>query len=109
MAFRHVLAAAASAAFLAVSIPVAAAPAATKAKPDVAAANKKRIQQCKALNACRAKYTKCANAIERDPKKSISLLDEQCVKPYRACINKHFGSFDMLFTRWFNPSYLKCE
>ena len=108
MSFKHVLAIAVSAMVLMVSTPVVAAPAATKAKPNVTD-KKKRIQQCKALNACRSKYTRCANAIERDPKKSIALLDEQCVRPYRACIKKHFGTFDMFFTRWFNPSYLKCD
>ncbi len=107
MASRTVSALAAPAIVLMTATAAVAAPPLPTAKPNPT--KSKQIDQCKALNACRTKYTHCANAIERDPKKSISLLDEQCVKPYRACINKHFGTFDMLFTRWFNPSYLKCE
>ena len=77
----------------------------------VAAAGKteKEIRQCKALNKCRHEFTICYYRIERDPKKTWATHEPECAKPYQACINRNFGVFDMLFTRWFDPRVQDCK
>jgi hypothetical protein len=79
------------------------------AATNAAARTAKEIRQCKALNKCRDEFTRCYYRIERDPKKSWEKNEWECAKPYKDCIGRNFGTFDMLFTRLFDPRVLDCS
>ena len=69
----------------------------------------REIRQCKALNKCRLAFTRCWYRIERDPKKTWATHEWECAGPYGKCIDKHFGTFDMFFTRMFDPRVQDCR
>lgn len=69
----------------------------------------KEIKQCKALNKCRAQFTRCYYAIERDPKKTWDTHEGECAEPYARCIDANFGAFEMFFTRMFDPRVQDCS
>lgn len=73
------------------------------------ARTEKEIKQCKALNKCRAEFTRCYDAIQRDPEKSWATHEWECAKPYSDCIDRNFGTFDMFFTRMFDPRVQDCS
>ena len=72
------------------------------------AKTEKQIRQCKALNKCRAEFTRCYYAIEKNPKKTWDTHEWECAKPYGECIDRNFGTFDMFFTRMFDPRVQDC-
>lgn len=61
-------------------------------------------KKCMQLRGCRSAYTKCFNRLEKEVKPAKwSEERDKCVVAYKACIDKHFQSGEMLFTRWFVP------
>lgn len=94
---------------LAVAVAAAAGLAAVCGTSPALGKTEKEIQQCKALNKCRAQFTRCYYAIEKDPKKTWDTHEWECAKPYKDCINKNFGTFDMFFTRMFDPRVQDCS
>jgi hypothetical protein len=69
----------------------------------------KQYLQCKALNKCRHAFTRCYYRVKGNPKKDWERDDDECVIPYRKCIDKAFPDGGMWFTRWFNPKVLDCK
>lgn len=102
MGFRHL-------AGLGVAVGLAAGMAAAVGASPALAKTEKEIRQCKALNKCRAEFTRCYYAIEKDPKKTWDTHEWECAKPYGECIDRNFGAFDMFFTRMFDPRVQDCS
>lgn len=98
---------------LALDTPETAADSAIRAQPGMLypAADRPRTdkEKCKALNRCRYHYTKCANALERDPDKNWNNNQRECIDPYQKYIHANFQGFDFFFHRWFNPTVLDCD
>lgn len=69
----------------------------------------KEVRQCKALNKCRAQFTRCYYAIEKHPKKTWDTHEWECAGPYGKCIDANFGPFEMFFTRMFDPRVQDCS
>ena len=66
-------------------------------------------KKCEALNECRRKFTVCYNEIHSNPKKDWETHENECALPYSDCIKENFRTFEMWFTRMFNPTVLNCE
>lgn len=72
------------------------------------AKSEERIRKCKALNECRAEFTRCYYAIKDDPEKSWDTHERECAEPYEKCIDRNFEPFEMFFTRMFDPRVQDC-
>lgn len=72
------------------------------------AASEEKIRKCKALNECRAEFTRCYYAIKDDPDRSWETHEWECAEPYEKCIDRNFEPFEMFFTRMFDPRVQDC-